>query len=66
VCDISYFATLRLHFLLKACSQQTNVIREIPSRYESLFGELDQANSHFSEVEYGVEAADGSGAFRVT
>jgi len=53
VSDICTFALLRAFTLLRACSQPTQVLREIEARYAaSLFAELAKAGQRFTEVEY--------------
>ena len=53
VSDICSFSQLRLFQLLRFCGQDTDVIKEIESRYDLLFDELSKASKNFTEVEYG-------------
>lgn len=52
VSDVCTFAQLRLLHLLKLCNKNIDLIQSIEKHYNLLFQELDQANQHFTQVEY--------------
>lgn len=52
--DSIAFASLRLHFLLRYCGRDTGLVKSIEGRHKDLFLKLDEAQRHFTSVEYGI------------
>jgi hypothetical protein len=56
VSDICTFAKIRLHFLLRTCKQNTDIIPDIERKYGPLFADMRKADRDFTSIEY----ADGT------